>query len=327
MECMPAKELPTGPGWSYEIKFDGYRAQAVHTLNGLRLFSRNGKDFNAKFSVLVPPLTRAIPLSAAVDGELCALDEQGRPDFSLLQNAPGNGAPLVFYAFDLLALDGEDLRGKPLRERRRRLTRSLIESPQVQLSADADALDAMLAFVRANGLEGVVAKRLSSHYEPGERTGAWRKMRTNLSQEFVIGGLTAGVDPFDAILVGFYRPAPPATKPVGLSRRQYQPPPMPEFVFCASVRAGFVAASRRELYQRLQPLITDACPFSNLPEAGGGRFGQGLTASKMAACTWVWPRTVVRCDFLGWTPSDHLRHAHFVGVREDKSPITVVKES
>ena len=119
----------------------------------MRLFSRNGKDFNAKLPALVPSLTRAIPLSAAVDGELRALDEHGRPDFSLLQNAPSNGAPLVFYAFDLLAIDGENLCGKPLRERRRRLASSLIESPQVQLSADAEALDAMLAFVLANGLE------------------------------------------------------------------------------------------------------------------------------------------------------------------------------
>ena len=78
---------------------------------------------------------------------------------------------------------------------------------------------------------------------------------------------------------------------------------------------------------RLQPLITDVCPFANLPETGGGRFGQGLTAAKRAACNWVWPRTVAQFDFLGWTPSDHLRHAHFIGVREDKSPITVVKET
>ena len=125
----------------------------MHGLDGLRFLSEIGKDFNHKFPALLRALSLAVPLSAVVDGELCALDEQGRPNFSLLQNAPNNSADLVLYAFDLLSLEEQDLTGKPLRERRRLLSQALIESPEVQLSADADSLQAMLAFVRTHQLE------------------------------------------------------------------------------------------------------------------------------------------------------------------------------
>ena len=299
-------------------------------LDGLQLFSRNGKDLNRQFPRLLPELTRGIPLSAVVDGELCALDEQGRPCFNLLQNYGGITPPhLVFYTFDLLAIDGESLLQFSLRKRRQRLAQTLIEGPHLQLSGDCDSLEAMLAFVRGNGLEGVVAKKLTSIYEPGERTGAWQKMRLNLGQEFVIGGFTHGVEPFDSVLIGFYRSPNPSTQPAKLPsiRRQIAASPAPELIFCASVRNGFVTASRRALFKRLEPLLTDACPFANLPETSSGRFGQGLTAKKMKDCTWVWPRTVAHFDFVQWTPSDHLRHASFIGVRDDKHPFNVVKET
>ena len=152
----------------------------------------------------------------------------------------------------------------------------------------------------------MLAKRLSSTYEQGRRTGAWAKVRVELSQKLVIGGYTPGTHGFDAVLVGFYRD----------DRLQ----------FCASVRNGFVPASRRTLHAQLAPLETAACPFANLPEASPGRWGQGFTAAKMNNCIWLRPEPVAQFRFLEWTPSDHLRHVSFVGVREDKEPRAVFKE-
>ncbi len=141
LRCLRSPSAVNG----HEIKLDGYRCQAVHTLHGLQLFSRNGKDLSRKFPRLLPELTRGIPLSAVVDGELCALDEQGRPSFNLLQNYSGITPPhLVFYAFDLLAIDGESLLQHTLRKRRERLARTLIEGAHLQLSGDSDSLEAML---------------------------------------------------------------------------------------------------------------------------------------------------------------------------------------
>jgi ATP-dependent DNA ligase len=178
----------------------------------------------------------------------------------------------------------------------------------VQFSDDfALPAEKMLEMVRAHGLEGVVAKRLSSTYEQGRRTGSWVKMRVELSQELVIGGYTPGTHGFDAVLVGFYRGR--------------------DLHFCASVRAGFVPASRRQVHAKLKPLETDICPFVNLPEASAGRWGQGLTTAKMKNCVWLRPDTVAQFRFLEWTPSDHLRHTSFVALREDKDPLSVVKES
>lgn len=164
----------------------------------------------------------------------------------------------------------------------------------------------MLELVRSHSLEGIVAKRHTSSYESGRRSGAWVKIRVELSQELVIGGYTPGTHGFDAVLVSFYRGD--------------------QFHFCASVRAGFVPASRRALHYRLTPFETKTCPFINLPEASAGRWGQELTVAKMKNCVWLRPQIVAQFRFLEWTPSDHLRHASFMGVREDKDPRFVTKE-
>ena len=131
-------------------------------------------------------------------------------------------------------------------------------------------------------------------------------MRVELSQELVIGGYTPGTHGFDAVIVGFYRGD--------------------QLCFRASVRAGFVPASRRALHATLEPHDTEACPFVNLPEASTGRWGQGLTAAKMKNCIWLRPEIVPQFRFLECTPNDHLRHASFVGIRDDKAARLVVKE-
>ena len=183
--------LPEGPDWGYEIKLDGYRAQAIRDGERTRLLSRNGKDLGQRFPALVPELAKAIPHGSIVDGELVALDPSGKPSFSLIQNSATSGATFVFFAFDLLRLGGEDLTQKPLSERRALLRTSLRPTGTVQLSESFNIpAKQMLELVRSHGLEGVVAKRLSSTYEQGRRTGAWTKMRVELAQELVIGGYT-----------------------------------------------------------------------------------------------------------------------------------------
>ena len=307
MECLLVSRLPEGPEWAYEIKLDGYRAQALCNGKTTKLLSRNGNDLGLRFPAMLPELAAAISNGSIVDGELVALDPSGKPSFSLIQNSATSGARFVFFAFDLLQFEGTDLTGKPLAERRSLLRKGLRQSDSVQLSESFQIpAEQMLALVRGHGLEGVVAKRLSSTYEQGKRSGAWAKMRVELSQELVIGGYTPGTHGFDAVLVGFYRGD--------------------QLYFCASVRAGFVPASRRALHAKLKPHETEACPFVNLPEASAGRWGQGLTAAKMKNCIWLRPEIVAQFRFLEWTPNDHLRHASFVGVRDDKAARSVVKE-
>ena len=165
----------------------------------------------------------------------------------------------------------------------------------------------MLEMVRSHGLKGVVAKKLTSFYEPGRRPGAWSKMRVELSQELVIGGYTPGTHSIDAVLTGLYKGR--------------------DLHFCGSVRNGFVPASRRAVHAVLTSLEGPICPFVNLPESSPGRWGQGLTIAKMKTCVWLRPDAVAQFRFLEWTPNDHLRDASFIGLRSDKDARSVVKET
>jgi ATP-dependent DNA ligase len=143
-------------------------------------------------------------------------------------------------------------------------------------------------------------------YEPGRRSGAWSKYRANLGQEFVVGGRTPG-NPFDALIVGFYRGK--------------------DLLFAARVRAGFVPATRREVFAKIRGLKISKSPFSNFPEAVPGRWGQGFTAEKIKSCIWVKSEVVVRVDFAEWTGGDKLRHTKFFAIRDDKDPRKVVRET
>ena len=154
----------------------------------------------------------------------------------------------------------------------------------------------LIAALRAQGLEGLVAKRLDSVYEPGARSGAWRKMRLNRSEEFVIGGYTKGGRTFDALVLGKYEGE--------------------RLVYVARTRSGFSPASRDRLMAKIRPLEIPACPFANLPEARGGRWGEGLTAEKMKECVWVRPELVAEVEFVERTADNHLRHARFVGLKD-----------
>jgi len=303
------QSLPEGPNWAYEVKLDGYRALAVKSNGKVLLRSRNNSDFNAKY----PSVTKALavlPDETVIDGEVVALDEAGPLSFNALQNVGSSRLALVYYVFDVLILSGRNVMAEPLSKRRDLLRRCVLRklSEPIRESAPLNAsLPDVINAVKAHGFEGVVAKRLDSRYEPGQRSGAWRKMRVNQGQEFVIGGYTPGTGSFDALIFGYYEGS--------------------KLLYAARTRNGFTPVTRAQLYRRFQGLEIVECPFTNLPELRNGRWGVGLTSEKMKQCRWLKPVLVGQFEFLEWTPDGHLRHARFIGLRDDKDPSEVRRES
>ena len=305
MDCLGVKALPEGPQWSYEIKLDGYRVEAVRSGKGTTLYSRRRNILNEKFPYIAAALAK-LPASTILDGELVALGADNRSDFNLLQNFRSAEAQIRYYAFDLLMLKGKSLLSEPLESRRALLADVLATNEHVALSVASPSLDRVFKFVKKHALEGMIAKRIDSVYEPGLRSGLWQKHRINQGQEFVIGGYTPGNHGFDALIVGYY---------VGK-----------DLHFAARVRAGFIPATRREVFAQIKHLKSARCPFVNLPEKEEGRWGQGLTAEKMKSCFWLKPEAVVRIEFAEWTGAGKLRHTKYVGMRTDKDPRKVVRE-
>jgi bifunctional non-homologous end joining protein LigD len=293
MLLLRTDKLPEGDGWRYEVKFDGYRALAIKTGGTVRLRSRNDKDFTKRYPGVVAAFS-AMPDETVIDGEVVALDAAGKPAFQLLQNG---GTNVHFYAFDVLMLYGKDVTGEPLVKRRELLENHLLPGiPEpVRCSPVLEAsLSDLVQSIRAQGLEGLVAKRANSRYEPGERSGAWMKMRVNLSQEFIIGGYSVGGTTFDAVILGHVVDG--------------------KLAYVARTRSGFTPALRAELLRKMKPLEVSECPFCNLPESKLGRWGEGLTANKMKDCRWLRTELTGRVEFLEWTEDRHLRHSRFVGL-------------
>jgi DNA ligase D-like protein (predicted ligase) len=307
MLLQKVETLPEGPQWQYELKLDGYRALAFRSGGALHLRSRNDHDFSQRYAAVMTGLA-GLPDDTLMDGELVALDEEGRPSFGALQHADAH-ASLQYYVFDLLVHEGADLTKRPLSERRARLEQHVLPrlTEPVRYAAPIDApLADLVHSVREHGLEGLVAKRIDSRYEPGLRTGAWRKMRINRTQEFVIGGYTRGVSPFDALVFGVYDSG--------------------QLLYVARTRSGFTPALRKSLFKKFAPLARASCPFANLPEARPGRWGQGLTKAKMADCRWLEPVLVAEIEFVEWTADHHLRHSRFIALRDDKKATDVRRE-
>ena len=308
IEPMLAKavtELPKDHGaWIYEVKVDGYRCLVGKDRSAVKLWSRRGNLFNQDF----PGLARAcaaLPEDTLVDGEVVALDQQGRMSFNLLQHRRSQASAIRFYAFDLLVYKGHSAMGLQISERRDLLAQALTNvGGDVQLMQRFETSPAeLIPAAKRLGFEGIVAKRRDSLYEPGKRSGAWLKYKINQGQEFVIGGYTPG-HPFDAIIVGYYRDG--------------------QLIYAAKVRNGFVPRLRREVANRLISLEANACPFANLPEKK--RTAWALTKEEMKKCVWVRPELVAQIEFTEWTPDGHLRHATFAGLRDDKDPREVVRE-
>jgi DNA ligase D-like protein (predicted ligase) len=307
MECLSVSKLPADLQWLWEIKLDGYRALAVKSGGDVTLFSRRQKSMNRKVPYIVEALAD-LPAGTVVDGELVALDENGRPNFNLLQNFRVGASRIYYYIFDLLCYRDHDLTRLPLLERRAWL-KSVVkfQNARIRISESLEAaVTDLLSAAREQGLEGIIGKRKDSFYEPGKRSGSWIKHRLNRGQELAIGGYIPGPHGLDSIIVGYYKGE--------------------DLIYVARVRNGFVPASRRHLFEKMRPLVVSACPFVNLPEKQRSRWGEGLTAEGMKQCIWVRPQLVAQIEFLEWTESDHLRHSKFMGLRDDKAARSVLKE-
>ncbi len=315
VEPMKARLVNSTPGgdWIYEIKFDGFRALALRGSDETRLLSRNEKDLGGQFPDVLDAVAKLDVTEAVIDGEIVAMDEQGRSSFQLLQayELGDQSTPLYFYAFDLLRLNGRDLRGEPLEERKSALEKLIGDSTGVirySASVGEDA-EELLRQTRKLGLEGLIGKRKNSRYETGQRSGAWIKLKLHAEQEFVIGGYS---DPegsrshFGALLVGVYEKQ-------GLR-------------FVGKVGTGFNAKLLRSLAADFKKIPRDTCPFFNLPARSKPRYGRGMTASEMKRCHWLEPELVCQIKFSEWTRDGSLRQPVFLGLREDKDASEVIRE-
>ncbi|MGE3955501.1 MAG: non-homologous end-joining DNA ligase [Vicinamibacterales bacterium] len=307
MLALSASSLPDGPQWSYEVKWDGYRALLLKAGDCITLISRREADLTRAYPAVVAAARTLHPRACLLDGEIVALDADGRPSFQALQHrSQAASFVMAYYAFDILELDGTSLLSRPLSERRVVLA-STVQGSRVLLSEPLPGSPAQIEpLVRSFGLEGVVAKRLDSRYEPGQRSGAWLKVKFQQRQEFVVGGFRPVGSSVDALIVG-YRDAD-------------------QWLAAGIVRAGLTPRARQELFGLLRPIQGDACPFANLPSPRKGRWGEGITAEDMAALRWVVPELVVEVAFTEWTAGGSLRHAAFVGRRTDKAPHDVYRE-
>jgi bifunctional non-homologous end joining protein LigD len=306
MMATRASTLPVGDDWSYEVKWDGYRAQAVKSGSSVTLASRNLKDITRQFPGVGRAAARLRADTAIVDGEIVAIDSHGQPSFQALHHWSFEGLTLVFYAFDLLHLDGRDLMKRPLDERRAAL-RGVVDGSGLLLSEPLPGSAGQItAAVRALGLEGVVAKKRRSTYTAGRRSDAWIKVRFAQHQELVIGGFKPAPAGFDSLLVGYYEGGT---------------------LLCAGkVRNGFTPALRAQVAAALRPLETARCPFGNLPSSRSTHWGEGITAEEMTAIRWVKPTLVAEVSFAEWTRDGSLRHAAFIGLRDDKRARDVRRE-
>jgi bifunctional non-homologous end joining protein LigD len=300
--------LPEGDDWVYEIKFDGYRALLLKDGDHVQIRSRNNKDLTATYRAVRGAAQRLKATRAVLDGELVAVDAQGRPSFQALQHRSAHpGFTVVFYAFDLIHLEGEDLTRLPLIERKARLPKVLAGSGILFSESLQGPAAQVTDAVRRLGLEGVIAKRKSSRYLPGVRTESWLKLKLDKQQEFVVGGYRPGPHGVDALLVGHYEGK--------------------QLKFAGKVRAGFTPHVRRDVVEALKPLHAGRCPFVDLPNSKASHWGGGVTAEQMAEMQWLKPKLVAQIRFVEWTADGHLRHAAFLGLRADKAAPSVRREA
>jgi bifunctional non-homologous end joining protein LigD len=299
--------LPEGDDWIYELKLDGYRALLIKHAERVQIRSRNDRDLTAAYPSLAAAAKMLRAKQAIVDGEIVAVDAGGRPSFQALQHRSSHpGHTIAFYAFDLLHLDGADLTKSPLEVRREKLPGVLRESGILHSIELPGTPQQVIEAVTGLGLEGIIAKRRSSRYTPGDRHNDWLKLKLDRQQEFVIGGYRPGPHGVDALLVGCYEGR--------------------ELRFAGKVRAGFTPHVRREVHAQLEPLERDRCPFADLPNSKTSHWGGGVTAEQMNEMRWVKPKLVAQIRFVEWTADGHLRHAAFLGLRHDKRASDVRRE-
>jgi DNA ligase D-like protein (predicted ligase) len=273
MKAQLVASMPAGD-WIYEIKFDGYRALALRGGRDTRILSRNQRDLGKKFPEITSSIAALDVQDAIIDGEIVALDDKGRPSFQLLQGFDmGMARPsIVFYAFDLLRLNGEDLRGLPIEERKAKLA-ALLKNPPPAIRYSASFtqnIDQLLKRVRELSLEGLIGKRVASKYD-SKRSGAWIKIKLYQQGSFVIGGYTQPAGErkhMGALLVGVYEKG--------------------KLKFAGRVGTGFSERLLKALSLELDKIAVKACPFFNLPAIGRG-LDPGLTVAETRRCVWVKP--------------------------------------
>jgi len=318
VEPMKAKlvEKPPATGdWIYELKFDGIRLIAIKDHEKVSLVSRNQNDLSARFPEIVEAVKNLSADECVLDGEVVALDEEGRSSFQLLQarEMEGRKSPIYFYAFDLLELDGKSLVSLPL-EARKNVLETLCAGagdPRIRYSgAIGGEANQLLKEVQRRGLEGIIGKLRNSVYEPGRRSGAWIKLKCVNEQEFVIGGYTppqGARKHFGAVLVGYYK--------------------IRNLVFAGKVGTGFTTKSLAALHKKFRAEERAGCPFSDLPSKQNGQWVLGITPSMMKKIHWINPEFVAEIKFAEWTRDGKLRAPVFMGLREDKKPGDIVREA
>jgi bifunctional non-homologous end joining protein LigD len=284
-------DVPSGPRWAFEPKWDGVRA--IGRMDGGRatLTSRNRLDLTERFSDVAGALPAAVAgVDCLLDGEVCAFDEAGRPSFSALQRG---ARPRRYELFDILEVGGERLLGAPYEERRARLEDLVSENERVAVSPATSDGEALLAEARARGLEGIVAKRLGSHYEPGARGRDWLKIKARLQQEVVVCGYVEGrgrlAGRLGALILGLWRAG--------------------ELVWVGNCGTGFNDRERDRLRQELDARRRPTPPFRVEPRMPRVRRGEAR---------WVEPDLVCEVEFAEWTTEGHLRQPSYHGLREDK---------
>ena len=297
--------LPPDDGrWAYEIKWDGMRVVAEIDEDGLRLRSPRGADVMATFPELAGLADATGGRPATIDGEVVALDPDGRPSFALLAErmhvsdptvalARAATVPVTFLAFDLLSFDGHEAWRLPYLERRRLLEEVVEPGDHWQVPAHRiGGGPELLAAAAERGLEGVVAKRIDAAYEPGRRSHTWRKIKVRHRQEFVVGGWTDGTGAratkLGALMLGCHRAG--------------------RLCWTGNVGTGFRDAELTRLANLLAPLGRDTAPFDPAPTGVAARHAH-----------WVEPELVVEVEFAEWTPEGRLRHPAYLGQRTDKA--------
>ena len=300
------KTAPEGPDWLHEIKFDGYRMHArLHrsaTQSGaldtgrVNILTRRGNDWTAKYPGIAEAVAGLPARNAYLDGELCGVLPDGRSAFNLIQNASDTGkGSLVYFAFDLLFIDGEDLMEMPLIERKARLAKLLTGAPS-SLQYSDHQIGRGPDFYRLaceRGLEGIVSKRVNGRYEPDRRS--WLKAKCLNRQEFVVVGWSepeGSRHRIGSLLLGYYTPEG-------------------KLIYAGRVGTGMSVAELERVWRRLQPLAVDKTPLSE-PPPRGSRFGSPLVLSRLH---WLRAEMVVEVSFVEWTPDGLLRHVVYEGDR------------
>jgi bifunctional non-homologous end joining protein LigD len=290
------KSAPEGDRWLHEVKFDGFRIGAALARGRANLLSRRSKDWTAAFASVAAGVERLGATSALLDGEVAAVLPDGRTSM----HGMGGGSTIAYFVFDLLHLDGEDLTGLPIEERKARLRDLLGEAPPAPLRhVDHVVGDGPAFFEEAcrHRLEGIISKAAGSTYRPGARNATWQKVKCVLRQEFVIGGYErSSVGSLGAIWLGYYLPDG-------------------SLEFAGKVGTGFQREAAG-LLGAFKKLGRDTPPF-----------GEGLpTGFRIRDAIWLEPTMVCEVAFMEWTGHGHIRHPSYQGLRPDKAPGDVVRE-